>query len=115
MSKKSIPKKLPKEKPVDLDAIDKEIINYMLERQCQREEERMKKLKESLHVYKANIWGLEMVIVAPSKKSATDYLVENGLHGGLGPMDLNERVWELPSGGYPEDTATLVCTSGGKG
>jgi hypothetical protein len=62
-----------------------------------------------LKTWFVHLWDEYMVFVAPSQSAVVDHLLETGYVSGIGPMDLGERIWELPSGGYEENQVTLIC------
>lgn len=110
-----MPKKIPKKTPKDNSwgTMDEEserlLARYLLEHENTRQQERLDEIKKKLHVYIANLWGYIMVFVAPTHRSVVEHILEMKYVEGVGPMDLGERVWELPDGGYKEGKVTLIC------
>jgi hypothetical protein len=66
-------------------------------------------MKTNLKVWMAHLWGHLMVFVAPTHQDVVKHIMKMGYVQGIGPMDLGDRIWELPAGGYPEGKVTLVC------
>jgi hypothetical protein len=95
--------------PMDEES-EKLLARYLWEHATRKQQERIDELKKKLHVYIAHLWGHIMVFVAPTHGSVVDHILEMGYIQGVGPMDLGERVWELPAGGYKEDKVTLICS-----
>jgi hypothetical protein len=64
-------------------------------------------------IFMAYLWGGEKVIVsARSHQEAVEFLMEKGYHGGMGPMDFGERVWEMPDGRPEEKMGPyVVCVA----
>ena len=92
------------------DDAERLVIEHMIRGHARAEHARLQELKEKLHVYIAHFGGHIMVFVAPSHRSVIDYMMEMGYNSGFGPIDLGERVWELPDGGYELDQVTLICS-----
>jgi len=62
-----------------------------------------------LKTWVASLWGTMMIFVAPTHAEVVEHILEKGYVEGIGPVDLGEHIWELPSGGYPENKVTLIC------
>jgi hypothetical protein len=67
------------------------------------------KNKTELRTFKAELWGQIIIFVAHNTQEVMDYIYDNEIVEGIGPMDLGERIWEIP--GYQDyrDGVTVVC------
>ena len=99
--------KKKKEKEIDTEKL---LIQHMIQGHARAEQERLRELKEKLHVYIVHFGGTRMVFVAPSHGAVVEHVTEMGYAGDEGPIDLGERIWELPAGGYKLDQVTLICS-----
>lgn len=91
------------------DEHEKLLISLMIKESAIKQQKHMEELHKRLHTYICNVHGYIMVFVAPSHQAVVDHILERGYMGGIGPMDLSDSIWELPSGGYDESKVTLIC------
>lgn len=65
--------------------------------------------RNSRKIFAANFWGEVMVFSAVSKQAVIDFVTDNKIVTGIGPMDLSDRIWEIP--GYQKYTedVSIIC------
>lgn len=52
-----------------------------------------------------------MIFMGPTHQEVVDHILKMGYVPWMGPMDLGERIWELPygGGGVQEGQVKLLC------